>query len=143
MKYGEIEVVIQYETHTQNPFEPRAAERIIRLWAIEREERKPSKDFQLAVEAEVRAHFSHYHPDVISVKFLNMEPPPPEILEKPTLADYQIQRLRAKKQAAIALASEDNSDLPDIPFAKRSLKVMVEDDVKSSINDLFNHPDHA
>jgi hypothetical protein len=142
LKVGEMQVAISYHSETESsPFVPNA-ERLICRWASAIEAKEESVLYD-PLESLLTRQLAEYAPIVRRITLPKIEALPAELPEKLTLADYQVQRLRAKKQAVVALVSEDNSDLPDIDIKGRSLKLRVEDDITSTVNDLFNHPDHA
>jgi hypothetical protein len=141
LKVGELQVAISYHSETGNPFMPRA-KRIIGLWAIEREDRSKSKALHLAVESELRAHLSEFQPSVINVDVIGIEPEQKE-LKKLTAAEVAIARLRAKKEVAKILLAEDNSDVRDTTIKGRPLELMVQEDIKTTINYLFHDPNQA
>jgi hypothetical protein len=138
VKYGELQAVVHYES-TPDPFEPRA-DRIIGLWAINREDRKESEELWLALEAELKKHFPE---SKTMVSELKLKARPEETIEpaEPTLAEYAVSKHRSKKAAAIALVSEDNSDVPDVEVNGTNLRTTVKESVASDVTAIFHHPD--
>ena len=150
IKYGELQVMVQYESSPENPTAPSVEcmmERTIRLWAMEREDRENSPELHLALEWELRRHFPEAEISVISLKVI-ADPEPPEIVAQVSRAEWVKAELLSDADTVQEIGDTLN-DLRDsrkdlwsnlYPGSKRPIGEHLDEKADSLIRDVLHGP---
>jgi hypothetical protein len=127
MKYGEVECVIHW-MEIENPMLP-TLEPLVRRWALRQEE--ISLDLYDSLDAEL----AKLRCQAITQNIVPKVPPSEE--KRPTLTERKLGALLEKRECATELIKVTGAEL------SRPLQDFEQDFAKTTINELFHHPDHV
>ncbi len=130
VKHGEFQALVHYESESENPIAP-SVQRVIGLWAIEREDRSYSREMHLALESELRHQFpsarskvvsitltARPEPEIEPVKLSRAERMDTQIVERVECVETLIERLTwvAESKPEVAAVSSSKA----APWSRRS-----------------------